>query len=332
MTAKKSMKVFARISVLLASLVVQERCHRVSTATLSHDVLFDAKKASDVPTFFVAFGNTNDKPVKLIYFPLRGLADLPLMMLELTDTAYEAEYVSFPDFHGGIKQSLQFGRLPVLHGAGGTYIAQSGAIVRALARSLGLDGATPFETAQVDMWFETVNELFKHHSRWGKAFDAGALAKAVGEILNVGADISVFKSTKTFRETTNSASDGIVARSLMVLNTFEAAFDADRETLYLVGGNVTYADLALFCQLDALAEEFPTWSEAIKRENDDEVLLAGYPRLAQFKQHIESIPQIARYLASHRRMPRVKRRDGEYYFVESVRGRPTERMHDGSEL
>lgn len=111
-----------------------------------------------------------------------------------------------------------FGRLPVLH-VEGADIAQSGAIVRFLSQELGLSGNSPLQHAKVDMWHDTVNELFKHHSRWGKAFDAEALATSIHDATSGDVDFDVSKFNMTFKDTTNSGQDEVSIISHHVSHT-----------------------------------------------------------------------------------------------------------------
>ena len=107
-------------------------------------------------------------PFKLVYLTLRGLGELPRIMLEATGMPYEGIYYGKTDLQGA-KSSLPFGRVPVLenYDGRGNALAQSAAIVRYLGSRTGLNGQNPHERARVDMVYETVQELFGSHAVWG---------------------------------------------------------------------------------------------------------------------------------------------------------------------
>ncbi len=62
----------------------------------------------------------------------------------------------------------------------------------------------------------------------------------------------------------------------------------------VVGASVSYVDLSLFQLMEGLAYAFP---RALKKFDDD------YPLLAKLRETIRARPNIARYLASERRIP-----------------------------
>lgn len=194
------------------------------------------------------------------------------------------------------------------------------------------------------MWYETINELFKQHSRWGKAFDAKALKAAV----EASIDGTELRPGLTFRDTTNGGEYTAEAKSLMVLQTFESVLQNNGGT-HLVARRLTYADLALWCELDKLDEEWPLWSTLSGASWHP-----GFPSLATFKvghvppelltvqstfvltcwpdlqRAIEHDAGLAGYLLSDRRMPRVERRaDGNYHYLKSHRPAASEHTKSG---
>jgi hypothetical protein len=94
-------------------------------------------------------------PLTLEYFALRGLGELPRLILEASGLPYDCV---FHYLEGDWKPRAAFGQLPVLHD-GDLTISQSRAIVRYLARKACIDGATEAEKAQVDMWCEFHRDL-----------------------------------------------------------------------------------------------------------------------------------------------------------------------------
>lgn len=63
---------------------------------------------------------------------------------------------------------------------------------------------------------------------------------------------------------------------------------------YLVGDSATYADLALFQEVDGLKFAFPNYMKRIEKEGK-------YAEVFKLKKTIESAPQIAEYLKSEKR-------------------------------
>jgi hypothetical protein len=133
------------------------------------------------------------------------------------------------------------------------------------------------------MWYETINELFKQHNRWGKTFDAEALKNAVASAdSDNGASLA---PGVTFRETTNGGNYSAAARSLMVLETFEVELSQrSGPQTHLVAQRLTYADLALWCELDKLDEAWAGWPTL-----DGAKWHRGFPKLTAFK--VCSCPQ-----------------------------------------
>ena len=100
-------------------------------------------------------GVHTSSPLTLEYFALRGLGELPRLILEVTGLPYDCV---FHYLQGDWKSRAAFGQLPLLHD-GEMTISQSRAIVRYLARKACIDGATDAEKARVDMWCEFQRDL-----------------------------------------------------------------------------------------------------------------------------------------------------------------------------
>jgi glutathione S-transferase len=223
-----------------------------------------------------------------VYFTLRGLADLPLLVLEVAGVHFTALHVGGQtDWIAELKPLLPFGRLPVMLDAAGNVIAQSASIVRHVVRFY-VAGRGVQEEAQIDTWFEQVKELFGTHQTWGKAFNASALRHATPEELESA-------SALHYRSTRNRGTYSQVETSLAALKTFEDHLQRAEGSGYLAGGEISYADLALFLQLWELLEEdqFPAAFDG-----------GSFPALRAFVERVAALPRVAAYLASSRRMPR----------------------------
>jgi len=231
----------------------------------------------------------------LKYMALRGLADLPAMIMECGQLAYRATYFTREEFQA-TKPSLEFGRLPVLN-TEGFEISQSSSIVRFLADKSGLAGQTPMERARVDVLFETIKDLFVIHSTWGKAFDVDALRK--GPVHG--------EPVLHFRDTSNRGEYSAFQKAASALQTFEEILTASASG-YLVGANLTYVDLALWQKLQDLGQPDNLgqgWADKL-----------GMPQLGAFVTRLyEKNVQLASFVSSGRRMPRIRRVENDYMFI-----------------
>jgi len=231
----------------------------------------------------------------LKYMALRGLGDLPAMLLECSGTAYRATYYTRKDF-AQVKPTLEFGRLPVLE-IGGQEISQSNSIVRFLAGRANLAGATPTEQARVDSLYETFRDLYVSHGTWGKAFDVAALkaGPAAGE------------QQIHFRDTSNKGDFSPFQKAAAALKTFEDLLAASA-TGYLVGANLTYVDLALWQKLHEVGQEDllgPGWADRL-----------SVPHLGRFVSNVYHNNQcVSSFVGSGRRMPRIKRVEKDYVYL-----------------
>lgn len=105
------------------------------------------------------------KKLVLTYFAIQGLGEVPRLILAETGMAYESIAAL-----GGEDQSIAMewrsrspnGLLPMLSGAGiprSSPISQSGAIVRFLAKRLGMDGKDVLASTGADVLYETAKDL-----------------------------------------------------------------------------------------------------------------------------------------------------------------------------
>ena len=91
---------------------------------------------------------TNKKPVKYSYFPLRARGFAPLLALEVGNVPYEAEVIQFSDWKG-IKESgrFPFGYLSALTLPDGTTINETNAVLNTAGYLGGLLGDTLTDSA-----------------------------------------------------------------------------------------------------------------------------------------------------------------------------------------
>lgn len=280
-------------------------------------LLVQACTAHDRLTALLAAGQYSKAPVVTIvkgsqpkfhleYLVLRSLGDLPALILEDSGVDYTARYFGKEDFLA-MKQMYPLGRLPVLRAfdsEDGAYLAQSGTIVRYLSESCGMFmmSTGPADRARVDFAYETVQELFK-------AVTAEALSSA-----EEGDRLLHFRDTSNRGQFSDyeKAAAGLITFEHMLAKTAAEATDAAGE-IYLLGNDATYADLALYLKLSELSESdnWPQW-----RSKGSSGL--SLPFLAAFMDTVEARPNVAAFVRSDRRMPRIERKsvDGvaDYYF------------------
>jgi len=248
----------------------------------------------------------------LKYLTLRGLADLPALILEAGGLPYRATYYGKEDFLK-VKPSFEFGRVPVLE-VEGHEMSQSASIVRFLAEKAGLAGSSAAEKLRLDVLYETFKDLFVSHGTWGAAFDMKALSGGPLEK----------EPMLHFRETSNRGTYTAFQKASTGLKTFEDLL-ASSSGPFLLGGNITYVDLALFQKLHELGQADNMgagWADQL-----------GLPKLGAFVNAVSSKPQVAAFIHSGRRMPRIKRANNDYvYTTEITVSQPSLLQIDNHEL
>ena len=138
-------------AVTLGSLILGSNLHRAECA---QQIPAPQGLAAKHPPTVLTVGESPE--ITLEYFCLRGLGELPRLILETTGTPYTSvfHYSGTPSY----KPYAPFGQLPILRD-GSLMISESGAIARHLARRCMVDGSTLEEKAKVDMYAELANDL-----------------------------------------------------------------------------------------------------------------------------------------------------------------------------
>jgi glutathione S-transferase len=198
---------------------------------------------------------------KLIYFDVKGRAEISRILFKLSGQKFQDERVSFQEWPQ-IKQNYPFLQLPVLEiteNGKTIQLAQARAIIRYLAQKFNLTGKTDIERAQADMIFEHIVDIF---------------TKISGLYMSTGDDETKKKQLNEFTQTTGPDSLRLI-QNLLEVNKNGNGF--------LVGDSLTYADVVVM--------NFYDWL----RERKDE-MLAKLPLLKQHDQKIRNIPAIATHL------------------------------------
>jgi glutathione S-transferase len=111
-----------------------------------------------------------EEPLLFTYFGIKGLGEQIRMLLAEAGADYDSVLVfgSVDQEHAmQWKKRSANGLLPMISGWGisrTTPISQSGAIIRFLARKLGMYGTSVLEEAVIDCFYETVKDLADHNT------------------------------------------------------------------------------------------------------------------------------------------------------------------------
>jgi len=199
--------------------------------------------------------------LKLMYFNGRGRAEVARLILAEADIKYEDCRIEGKVWAEQHKSKAPFGQMPVLIVGGKTSIAQSGAIVRYLAKLAGLYGKTLEEQARIDMIGEAfagdINTTFG--SAW---FEKDPKAKEE-------------KLAKFWNDTFPNYS-GLLEKQLK-FNTKGGG--------WFVGNSLTLADIIAFNDLSRFL--------AIKPE-----CLNASPNLHQLVTRVGTLPKIAKWVST----------------------------------
>lgn len=201
---------------------------------------------------------------KLIYFDIRGFAELPRLVLTAAGQKFEDDRIHFEIKPDGTmdmgtwperKETMPYKQVPVLVTEDGTQLAQSNSIVRYIARKYGLDGETLEQSALVDAAHEQMLDVKKG-----------------------------FFSNKGNEEKLKAYWAEGLAKSLLALENNVAG-------PYVLGDRLTYADVSIYYQLWVLETE------------NKEGVAAALAQTPKVKAIFESVPQvesIKNYLAQRK--------------------------------
>jgi len=201
---------------------------------------------------------TSSAKLTLIYFKMRALAEPPQLLLNYANIPYEYkmswEYFEKP--WDVVKPDVPFGQLPLLVTKNGNQIAQSGSIIRYIARIANMIPSNHEIAAKADSIFETAHEMFF----------------PLNPTIN-------FATGSAFEEAKISILSNVQSR----LENFERLLSASPEGPYFLGKELYYCDFGAFHHLSLL------------RYLDKNVFIS-YPNIQEFMGSIENINPIAEYL------------------------------------
>jgi len=213
--------------------------------------------------------------VKLVNFDIHGRGEVARLCLHAGGIPFEDSRISFPEWkQGDLKSITPFGQMPLLYWetpqGSIEQLAQSGAIVRFIAKNAGLGGKTDLEFAQADMIFEHTQDL---------------LAKLIPSRLMAEDAERVAAGPKLleYAEDWLQKAENILAR---------------RGTGWYAGESLTFADLAmevLIFFLQAKEEKaFCGMDNAEERAN----ILQKFPLVRENNERVRNISKVAKWRES----------------------------------
>ncbi|KAG1662030.1 Hematopoietic prostaglandin D synthase [Nymphon striatum] len=195
----------------------------------------------------------------ITYFDAKGRAELSRIILTYKGVDFEDVRLTQEEW-AKVKPTLPTGQVPVLTLEDGTMLPQSLAISRYLAREHDLVGRTNLEAAFADAIVDGIVDMFKDFALL--VFGTEDQKKATKEALLIS-----------------------VPKALAI---FETSFEK-KGTDYLVGDQITWADLSMALTIDVLGEYL------------GEKITDGVPKLIAHKERIWNIPQIKTYLENRKK-------------------------------
>jgi len=221
------------------------------------DVVIDGTLETGTYKLAVPEEETKDDFV-LYYFPARGRAELARFIFAEAKVPYTNKLVADWEkekVEGLADGTLPFGQVPRLTN-GKVSLVQSNAIARYLARKFNLYGSNSTEHALVDQWIDTAEDI----------------RSKIGRLLFGPPDEKIHAEYVPWAEALLGNIEKAVVRN---------------GSKYIVGNQLTVADLALFDVLEKQALKFPE-------------LLSKFPALKAHFTLVSSRPNLAAYLATKR--------------------------------
>lgn len=187
--------------------------------------------------------------MKLTYFPARGVCDRIRLLLAEADIPYLEVNIPGKEFPL-IKGDIPFSKLPILDD-GDVRLVGAHCIMRYIALKSSLYGSNIAEKGYIDMWYDLCDEI--QNGIWN-------------------ADYSVQDHP------TDAMKDHLTNYLIVELTSLSKEM-AKHQSVYLVGNQVSMADIMLYSLLDSINSAFP-------------ILLPSFPLLSAFHDTIQSRPKI----------------------------------------
>nr|AVT42189.1 glutathione S-transferase s4 [Lissorhoptrus oryzophilus] len=190
---------------------------------------------------------------KLIYFNVAGAAEQIRYIFAYAGQEFEDFRIPF-DQWPDIKKKTPFGKVPVLE-VDGKPVPQSCAISRYLAKQFNLTGENEWEALQCDVLVDTYNDFKQNLVNWYREKDPAKKEEILKNTYEVEVPSYFSKFEKILSENHG----------------------------FLVGSQVTWADLVFAANLNQLRNQKPG-------------VLQPYPELEALVEKIKNYPKIKTYL------------------------------------
>ncbi|XP_023345226.1 glutathione S-transferase isoform X2 [Eurytemora carolleeae] len=204
--------------------------------------------------------------VKFTYFDLLGKGELIRLLLTKGGVDFEDNRISFAEW-GNMKPTTTFGQLPMMTWDG-LEMAQSHAIVRYVAKKVGLAGKTDEDFFQADMILEHTNDIWK---------DMPGLRFAAP-------DVKQAKAEEFLKTTFPKFLDG--AEKMLKMRGGE----------WYAGNQLTFADFAMYMVLFFISWPEEKGFQDVTGCDGRFKLLDNYPLAKANFIKIQNIPEIKKYL------------------------------------
>nr|QJE50396.1 glutathione S-transferase sigma [Diaphanosoma celebensis]QST14966.1 GSTsigma1g protein [Diaphanosoma celebensis] len=193
---------------------------------------------------------------KLVYFNARGWAELARLVMHYAGVEFEDfrfERDEWPQY----KEKMPFKKVPILE-VDGKVLAQSQSIARYLARKHGLAGKSDWEQAQADMYVDCMVDLMKGTTPAYMEQDPVKKQELMVSYIN----------------------DVVIPHAQIIEKHL-----ANNATGFLVGSQVTWADLSYF-----------SWFSFLQNKMGHVLKLNDTPHLKKLIEHIGNVPSIKEWI------------------------------------
>ena len=180
---------------------------------------------------------------------------------------------------------MPFGQLPVLE-EDGKRINQSTAICRYLAKKCSLNGTNDWEDLEIDATVDTISDLRISRLKFYTKYLITTFSNSLSYILCISSEINAAHYEKNADSKANKIA---IAKEMTKLVISRLDDQVKRNSDYLVGGKLTWADIAFVAQLDLL--NCRIGRDIIEGAKNLEMLRSKILELPNIKAWIDKRPQ-----------------------------------------
>lgn len=211
--------------------------------------------------------------IELVYFKLRGRAELLRLILAYGNLDYTEKNYGFDEW-SSIKPTTLFGSLPILT-YDGEEIGQSLTIARFLAKKVGIAGKNDLEMAQADMIADYCEDILAKSVPFHFAPDQETKNKLVLEWIDTTVPTFLQNVEKILKK---------------------------RGGNHFAGSNFTYADLFVTFLMDQVMDKDDYGYKGVPNVDKRFELLDKYPLVKELRNRVRDIPSIKKRLETRPKM------------------------------